>query len=178
MNSYEANCREWEERIALHAGGDLSAAEGAAVELHMRECPGCQLLWSGLKESRALLETAHALVPDAAHFTAVRSRVMAEVARGRHPWRRLAWLSAWVSGATAVAVLLLLAVWPARVVPEAPRMLAWIPPAPEVVKARPVVRQTVRLTVRNTAANAPRREPITVKFQTADPNIVIYWIAD
>jgi Putative zinc-finger len=160
------NCVEWETRVALHAGGDVTGAEAAAVERHVGECPACQLLWSGVRESLAVLQAAHAELPAAADFTAVRSRVRAELERSARPWRRLAW----ISGVAAAAVLLLLAFWPARVVPEPPRVLAWIPQAPEV-----------RVPVRQVAAHiahAARRAPLTIKFQTADPNIVIYWIAD
>jgi hypothetical protein len=160
------SCAEWEERVALHAGGDLTGAEAAALERHLGECSACQLLWSGVRESLAVLQVAHAELPAAADFAAVRSRVRAELERRARPWGRLAW----ISGAAAAAVLLLVAMWPARVVPEAPRMLARIPPAPEV---RAPVRQAAAR-----AAHRPGRAPLTVKWQTADPKIVIYWIAD
>ena len=72
-------------------------------------------------------------------------------------------------------LLLMLALWPSpRVIPQAPRMLASIPPAPAVVKPAPAVRRPVR----KLAAQGPSRTPLTVKLQTTDPNIVIYWIAD
>ncbi len=45
------NCAEWQERIALHAGGDLTQGEAEPVERHVAECPGCQVFWSGMKES-------------------------------------------------------------------------------------------------------------------------------
>lgn len=164
-------CVEWETRVALDAGGDLAGAEAAEVERHLGECSACQVLWSGVRESLVVLQAAHAEAPLAAHFTAVRARVMAELERNARPWRRLAW----VAGAAAVAALLLVAMlWPARPVPRAPRLLARIPSAPEVVKAAPVARPAARRMV----AHAPRRAPLTIKFQTADPNIVIYWIAD
>ncbi len=93
---------------------------------------------------------------------------MSELERRARPWRRLAW----ISGVAAAAVLLVLAFWPSRVVvPEPPRMMARIPAAPA----------EVRVPVRQVAAHvarAKRRAPLTVKWQTADPNIVIYWIAD
>ena len=165
------NCVEWETRVALHAGGDLMGPKALEVEHHLGECSACQLLWSGLRESLAVLQAAHGELPAAAHFTAVRSRVMAELERNARPWRRLAWISA---VAAVAALMLVLTFWPGRAVPEAPRMLASIPPAPEVVKAAPAVRRPVRQVV----AHASRRAPLTVKLQTTDPNIVIYWIAD
>jgi hypothetical protein len=75
----------------------------------------------------------------------------------------------------AAALLLMFALWPSpRAVPQAPRMLASIPPAPVVVKAAPAIRRPVR----QVAARVRPRTPLTVKLQTTDPNIVIYWIAD
>jgi anti-sigma factor RsiW len=161
------NCVEWETRVVLHAGGDLTGAEATAVERHLGECSACQVLWSGVRESLAVLQAAHAELPAPANFTAIRSRVMSELERQARPWRSLAW----ISGVAAAAVLLVVAFWPARVVvPEPPRVLARIPAAPE---ARVPVRQ-----VTPHAAHATRRAPLTVKWQTSDPKIVIYWIAE
>ena len=168
------NCVEWETRVALHAGGDLTSAEAVEVERHLGECSGCQEFWSGLRESLAVLRAAHAGLPEAAHFTVVRSRVMAELERRSRPWRWLAWIAA----GAAVAVLLVVALRPARVVPEAPRLLASIPPAPQVATVVPRVSKVVRRPRRLLAASAPARVPLTIKLQTADPKIVIYWIAD
>ena len=53
------NCAEWEERIALHAGGDLAPGEAAEVERHLAECAGCQVFWSGMRESLAVLREVH-----------------------------------------------------------------------------------------------------------------------
>ena len=149
------NCVEWETRVALHAGGDLTGAEALEVERHLGECPGCQAFWSELRTTLADLRTAHADVPAAAHFTAVRSRVMAELHRGQRPWRRLAWIS---------------------------RLLASIPPEREPVPVAPVVRHAARHVahpaVRHAVEHTPPRAPLAIKLQTDDPNIVIYWIAD
>jgi len=175
------NCAEWEARVALEAGGDLAGVEAAEVERHLAECPDCRALHAGIRESLGALRAAHAGLPEAAHFTAVRGRVMAELERHARPWR---WL-AWTAGAAAVAALLLVSLWPARVAPLPPRMeaAARIPVAPvvapraEVAAVRPRARRAARRLPR-IVASAPRREPLLVKFQTADPNIVIYWIAD
>jgi len=91
------NCRDWEERIALHAGGDLPPAEAAAVERHLRECAGCQVLASGLKQSLALLKEAHDQPLPAAHFSAVRARVVAQLEQKRRPL----WAWAWSFGLAA-----------------------------------------------------------------------------
>ena len=172
------NCVEWEERVALHAGGDLAAGEAAAVEEHLGECPGCQVLWSGLREDLAALRAAHADLPDAAHFTAVRSRVMAELESQARPW----WKGLWVFGSAAAmaALVVLLAVWPRGPVPVAPRILASIPAAPLVLAPLPPAAAPAPVRPRREAAllAAARREPLTIKLQTSNPNIVIYWIAN
>jgi hypothetical protein len=164
------NCADWEARVALHAGGDLTGAKAAEVEQHLGECSACQLLWSGVRESLSELRAAHEQLPGPAHFTAVRGRVMAELERSARPWRRLAR----ICGVAAVtALLMVLALRPGREVPQPPRLLARIPPAPAVVKAATEIRP-----VRQVVARVPRRAPLTIKLQTTDPNIVIYWIAD
>ena len=142
------------------------------VEQHLGECSACQLLWSGVRESLAVLQAAHEELPAAAHFTAVRGRVMAELERQRAALAKARLdLRRRRGGGIAVDVR---AVAVARAVPEAPRMLASIPPAPAVVKAAPPVRPA-----RPAGSGAcTARTPLTVKLQTTDPNIVIYWIAD
>ena len=165
------NCVEWEARVALHAGGDAAAGEAEEVERHLGECPGCQVFWSGLRESLAVLRDVHAEVPDEAHFTAVRARVIAELERSRHPWRRLAWISG-----LAAALVLMVALWPrTTTVVAPPRIAAAIPAAPLVTGGG----QPNRLPRQHIArVRQEKREPITVQLQTSDPNIVIYWIAE
>jgi hypothetical protein len=160
------NCVEWQERIALHAGGDAGPAEAATVEQHLGECAGCQVFWSGMKESLAVLREVHAELPEAAHFAAMRARVIGEIEGSRHGWRRLAWISA-----VAAMAVLAMTLWPSRTAVPAPqRMMAAIPSAPLVVSpARPTHVARVR---------PEKREPLTIRLQTSDPNIVIYWIAE
>ena len=177
------NCVEWEERVALHAGGDLADGEGAGVERHIAECPGCQMLWSGLREDLAALKTAHAEVPAAAHFAAVRSRVIAELERQARPWWKLNWTHGF---AAAIAVLVaLLAIWPRGGSVPAPRVAMRVPAPPPFAtvteRRSPVERGSTLPHGRGSviaSAVRKRREPVTVKLQTTDPNIVIYWIAD
>jgi anti-sigma factor RsiW len=180
------NCTEWEERIALHAGGDLPAGEAMEVERHLGECAGCQVLWSGLRESLQTLRAAHCadqqdtLAP--AHFTAVRARVLAELDRRRKWW---GWVWAGGLGAATLAVVLGFAMWPGRT-PPLPKVAMAIPPAQILADARGSHpsrdrKEAVVAQKRHHRAAAPvtrRRPPLTVKLQTSDPNIVIYWIAD
>jgi len=169
------NCADWEERIALYAGSDLGPAKAAEVERHLAECAGCQMFAGGLKASLGLLRDAHGEALDAAHFAAVRSRVVAQLAHERRPlWRR-----AWVYGLAAVAAALLVAL--------ALRPSRWVAPRPpEVAMVRPPAAATVRPTppprpVR--ARHKPRPkvapgEPVLVRLVTDNPDVVIYWISE
>lgn len=112
-----------------------------------------------------LLRAAHAEPIDAAHYTAVRSRVLAGIERTRSPWRRFAWITG--VGALAAAIILSIVLRNPDVAPP-PRIVAAIPQAPSA-PAVPIARAALR---------PPHREPLTIKIQTEDPNIVIYWIAD
>jgi anti-sigma factor RsiW len=160
-------CAGWQERIAWHAGGDAAPGEAEQVDRHLEQCAECRELWAGLRESLATLRAMHRELPDAAHFTAVRTRVLAEIHLTLRVWRN--W--AWVSGMAAMLVFLLgLAIWPRQTsIPVAPRMAAAIPGAPLV---RSVRRQHVA------RVRQQKREPLTIRLQTSDPNIVIYWIAE
>jgi anti-sigma factor RsiW len=163
------NCEQWQERIALYAGGDAMPAGAADVERHLELCPGCHAFEAEMREALVLLRGAHAELPDAAHFTAVRSRVLAELERKRYPWGRLAWIS-------GVAAMLMVAVWPRTpAVPVPPRMAAVIPGASLAVTRTAAVPPKPK---RQVAAKREKHEPFTVRMQTSDPNIVIYWIAD
>ena len=163
------NCVEWEERIALYAGGDLSRTEAQAVERHLAECAGCQLRLSGLRASLSLVQEAHNEPIEAAHFTAVRARVLAEIERGQA--RR--WRFAWMSAMAAAAVVLLAVIWPR---PELHLVLPTpsSPVAPVVAKV--VLPPTPKVVVRAKLRPAEPSEPMVVKLLTDDPDVVIYWI--
>lgn len=170
------SCRDWEERIALYVGGDLAPAEAQAVERHVAECAGCQLLLSGLRESLALVREAHGEPVEAAHFAAVRARVLSELERGAARRWRFAWMYA-----MAAAVVVLLIGWPRpeqhMVVP-----MPQAPAAPTVAKVQTPVVKTVRRRSRPRVAVARKEEPqepaepMVVKLLTNDPDVVIYWI--
>ena len=177
------NCSDWEEKFALYAGGDLSAAEAAGVEGHVAECAGCQMLLSGLRESLRLVREAHQDPVDGAHYSAVRVRVLSELERTRAPW----WRHAWIFAAVAAAMLLVVAVRPKEVSVPAP--VAKVQPAPAVqttaapatsAQATPVPRPPRRKQApKEIAVKAePPAEPLVVKLVTDDPNVIIYWITD
>jgi anti-sigma factor RsiW len=146
------NCVEWEERIALAAGGDLS---DPATDRHLADCPGCQLLLSGLRQTLSDLRDA----PDEiapAHYAALRARVLAEVARPR----RRRWL--WLAPVPLAAVFL----WPLPKVEPLPMRAIAAPPAPIVTIPK---KRKPKLT---------KPEPLLVKIETDNPDVVIYWIAE
>src|ERR1051326_777589 len=123
-------CNDWEERIALHAGGDLPADEQAAVEQHLAGCSGCQVLWSEMRESLRVLREAHEELLPAASYRAVRARVLAQLGDQPRLWRR--W---WVSGLAGTAVMaaaLALGILPQRKVAPLPAVARALPKAPEV----------------------------------------------
>jgi len=157
------------------------------VERHLRECAGCQVLASGLQQSLALLKEAHHEPLAAAHFSAVRARVVAEVEQQRRRGALWARRRAWGYGLAAVAVALLamLALRTGRI-PVAVRTNRSLTVAalslPVVVAREPVTppphRRVVRHAVRSNVPDTSDPEPLIVKLQTDDPNVVIYWIAD
>jgi anti-sigma factor RsiW len=164
------NCVEWEERIALHAGGDLAPGESAEVERHLAGCPACHEFWTGLCGTLNILRDEHRAGIDPAHFTAVRSNVIAEIERGRKTWRRLAW----VSGVGIAAALMIgLALRPAPLPAPPLRVAVRIPSVPLTPRAEKPANSRLQ------AKSLPHKgQPVLIKLQTDDPKIVIYWIAD
>lgn len=176
------NCGDWEERIALFAGGDLGPAQASEVERHVAECAGCQMLLSGLRQSLELLRAAHAESVEPGHLAAVRARVLSQIEHQHRPF----WRKAWVYAVAAAAVVLWVVARPgvkprptvAMVTPQ--RQAAVAPPiAPpvEAAAARPAPGR------RKPAAKAvlPELKPaetVLVKLETDNPDVVIYWIAE
>jgi anti-sigma factor RsiW len=185
-------CRDWEERIALHAGGDLPAPEAAELETHLAACEGCRGAAEVYRAGLELLREAHREPVAEAHYAAVRARVLAELRRPRRPvWRRM-----WVCGlvATAAVAVLLLLPRPAHT-PERIEIAAIRPVGPQTEELAPAApaglahprRAAASLATRarkapvGAAVSEPEKrsaEPLVVKLLTDDPNVVIYWIAD
>ncbi len=179
------NCREWEEAIALYAGGDLDAPAHRAtrleVERHLAECPGCQIFAGGMIECLEAMRAGHREEIAPAHFTALRSRVLARLQPA--PW----WRRRWLRGA-ALAAVALCALWLAM----ADRTIRRPVPPPQVALARPRApfltmpvrpappRGVLRKTGPPPRASkpAPPEEPLTVQIVTDDPDVVIYWVTN
>jgi anti-sigma factor RsiW len=167
------SCREREENIALYAGGDLDASRRAELEHHLAECAMCREFAREMAECLGAMQDAHSEEFAPAHFTAVRSRVLAEL-RSRpqtHAWR-------WIAAACAALLLLVLGV---------ARFIHPDPPPPQVALARPPAPPssvTVSPLAVKPAKRAPRShperrsEPVLVQIQTSNPDVVIYWVAN
>ncbi len=166
-------CAEWEERIALAAGGDLSGGAAAEVEAHLARCAGCHEFAGELRDGLDLLRESHGDSIPAAAYTAVRARVMTEIGRRR------AWRFAWACAAAAMLLAVAGLQHGTRVEPL--RRVAPAPPeAAEVgnldaAHAHPVPRQR---RVRRPAVAQAHNETVLVKLETGNPDIVIYWIAE
>ena len=165
------NCRDWEEKVALYAGGDVAPG----VEEHLTGCAGCQELANGLRESLGLLREAHGEAVDEAHLAAVRARVLSKLQRGGRPW----WV--WAMAAAAVLVVVGVAVRPRPVVVVAPVARVETPViVPRVENTAPAAGRSARATRARVApaVAVERGEPLMVKLITDDPDVIIYWISD
>jgi len=153
------SCLEWELRLA-------EGAEGEDAEAHLAECPSCRALAAELRENSAVLaEMREFDVPP----VVIRPRV--------HSWK---WVAA-VAAMLAVGFGLREALRPVRV-PAAPvAVTAQVnEPVRPVEPAMPVVAR--REAPRVDRAAVPRKnlhpvltDPLTIRIQTSDPTVVIYW---
>jgi hypothetical protein len=167
------NCGEWEERIALYVGGDLAGPAAAEAARHLGECAGCQVFASGLRATLETLREGHREEIPQAHYAAVRARVLAEL-RPRIRW-------GWVWGvAAAIGVVAAVGVERQLRVPELPAVALRTPGAPAAGYAVPVVAVARPARVHKAAPARPSQpgEELVVKIETADPDVVIYWITE
>jgi anti-sigma factor RsiW len=163
------SCGDWAERIALYAGGDLDDAARTEVERHLAGCEECREFARGMEECVSAIHEARDVEIAAAHFAAVRARVLSRLRpASRHGvWR---WTTA------AAIALAMVAGW--TLLSRRPEL-----PPPQVALARPPAPQ-----LSATATAAPRKvrrtrpprphEPLLVKIETDNQEVVIYWIAN
>jgi len=133
-------CAIWEERVALFAGGDLGAAEAAAVGRHLSECAACSALAADLRLELDELRETHRepLAPE--HYAAVRGRVLAELAKStrQRPAWAWAWTAAVLAAAAAGAWVVSLVMGPGVLpVPVLPRVVATTPTVERPVQRQP-----------------------------------------
>jgi anti-sigma factor RsiW len=170
------NCPDWQERIALYAGGDLSEREAADVGRHLADCGQCREFLEGIEASQAFVREVHQEnVPSAAPYEAVRARVLERI----ESRRRRAWFLGWTAGLAAAAIILMLLLLPRPPAVEPVQFALKPPEAPPIApRARPIPhhrRSRMRPAV---PAEVPAAEPLVVKLITDDPDVVIYWIMD
>jgi len=169
------NCRDWEERIALYAEGDLRPNEAAETQGHLQDCAGCREFAAELREHVAWMREAQQELPAAADFAAVRAGVLARLEQKRRPVARGL---VWAGGLAAMAALILVLMKGPRSAPAkpTPQVAVARPPVQtvETPPSRPVRRRHTAHTFRS--KNTP--EPLMVKLITDDPDVVIYLVVD
>jgi hypothetical protein len=191
------NCRNWEERIALWAGGDLAPSEARDVEGHLTHCPDCQMFAGGINQSLETLRGAHAEPIAEAHFAAVRARVLAKLAADGRNRRKWVWLAAAVTAAAVFGFATLMPP-PAKKCGAVPLACAGAPgpavqakdtntgqprqagqgPGPQTRRSAPLAQASRGRRRKPVVRPAKKPEPLLVKLVTDDPDVVIYWFAD
>ena len=76
-------CTRYETDLALYVERDLSDADAAAVEAHLRECPTCPAFLAELRASQALVKDLAAEEIDSEALAVVRVRTIVAAARAR-----------------------------------------------------------------------------------------------
>ncbi len=170
------NCRRFEKWFALDVEGDLPVRKRLAVAEHLAGCEQCRNFAARMEVSqRAVRDLANEPVEEAV-LDLIRARVLARVAEEERP--RRSWRFAYAAIPAVMAVVAVV-VWMSRPVPQepppVPRPVASMPTPPVRLVPKPLVRRAVR---RRPAPPKPRPEPLMVKLETSDPNVVIYWIVE
>lgn len=174
------SCTDRELQIALYAGGDLPGRQAADLEHHFGGCAECRALLDDFVASRTAFAAAAEDVDEFA-ASAVRHRVMAKL---RAPASR-GFLPVFAAAFSAAVIIIAFLITPRdvarlRIVPAAP-VVAQVP-LPNRPAVQPVGVGTVahvrRRSKPETVQSREPEEPVLVKLETEDPNIVIYWITD
>ena len=173
------SCETFEKLIALDAGDDLTPPETARLEAHLETCAPCRELARSIEESQSRLKALADASIDEDALARWRRGLLARIEA--EPRRRiLGWRWAWAAAA-AMALLALVAVprMVRRPPAEAPVAQA-LPPASPALSSLPSPPQApvAPRRPRHRRAPAPAAEPLLVKLETPDPNVVIYWIVE
>jgi len=176
------SCETFEKLIALDAGDDLTPPETARLEAHLETCAPCRELARSIEESQSRLKALADASIDEDALARWRRGLLARIEA--EPRRRiLGWRWAWAAAA-AMALLALVAVprMVRRPPAEAPVAQALPPASPRpVAQAHPPASANPAVAhrrPRHRRAPAPAAEPLLVKLETPDPNVVIYWIVE
>jgi pyrroline-5-carboxylate reductase len=178
---------EWEEAIALAAGGDLSPAEQAALDAHLFTCEPCRKFGAEMGVQTVALRD---LANDPVETAQLRQRVFAAVRPRR--MRPVAWIAA-----AAAALLLIVFVanrpkkpevaitqpppaksqpidkpQPAAKSQEAEKPQPQSPVEVAALKPKPLPERPARL------RNEKQSRDTVITFVTDDPDVVIYWLVN
>ena len=175
------------DQLPLWIEGDLAAAELAAVDRHLADCPACRAAAESLRTSQTWLREALAPPFDARDHDAFRRRVMDQIrAESRAPSRRLNPRPALLA-ACAAALLVATLTWRReRPTSGRPAPMAALQPNPEPAPEAPsparaeptgTAPRPARPRMATAPADSPPEAPTRIEFQTADPTIRIIWLA-
>jgi hypothetical protein len=156
------NCDKWQQLAAVR--DDLSPAESAALDAHLESCAACRA-WQ--LELDATLQALRQLGEEEFAPIAIPPPALPRIN--------------WPALAAAAAVIVMLGAAAERwfevtrnPVPLPVTRIAPIPPPPDL-------RQTARptpLPTRRRARRPQKTEPLLIKIQTNDPQVVVYWLVD
>lgn len=185
------SCQEYDDLLALFAGGDLDASVEERIESHIATCSNCRATVEELRSHREVLAGLADEAVDDTVLRSVRRRVMARIEPRAH--RTGAWRWAWAAAAAIGAILVSVAVLK-HPPDQAPVSTTQRPhPAPTVRAAETSAPPTENLAAQTQSVTQITRvwtppsarpirekaaEPLVVKMITDDPDVVIYWLVD
>jgi anti-sigma factor RsiW len=153
-------CTRYEKDLALYVEHDLTDADAAAVEAHLRECPTCPSFLAELRASQAQLKDLASEEMEAEALAGVRARlVMAAAAqRPRHDGQVPTWAAAAAIVLALGAVLWIIAV--ARGTDPARTVAVSLPPqvAPPAIPSPAAAEPSPRSTRPDPPAVSPHME--------------------
>ena len=173
------SCRGWEKDLALAVEGDLSERRFGKVERHLAACAACREFADRLEESQGVVQSLRDEPVDTAALDAVRARVLERVRE--RPVAPNSWRWAFAFPALAAAAAAAFWIWapPEVAPPPVPRSPAVVAELPRPAQPAPVVKTHRRTPPRSQIRRPePPAEPLLVRLETADPNVVIYWTFD
>jgi len=169
------SCDAFEKLVALDAGADLTPAEAARLGAHLEACARCRDLVRGIGESQAALKALAEDAPNEEALALWRRGLLARI-DSQPPRRALGW--GWARDAAAAMALVAFLAVPRKAPPlPTPAPLARLTPAAVLPAPQPPA-PVVHHRPRHRRAPAPVPEPLLVKLETSDPNVVIYWIGE
>jgi len=186
-------CPDFEKLIALDLERDLPERKGKAVAEHLKACRPCQEFLEKVKATQTLLKSLAQESVDDGVLQEVRQSVLKRLPAEEERQGFPVWRYALGAGVTAVMVLAAITLWRpsndrvrdvTRAAPNQTATEAGRQQSPTLT-----LRSSVRATKRRSALHrrryfnssltaSERRQQLTIKVVTDDPNVVIYWLVD